>query len=158
MTSVALESVTQSDAVELIRANIESRSHHEPWIQPFTDAGGFEDWFGGLFTGADVGLVARDLQSGGIVGVVNLSQIFRKGFQNAYLDYFGMVSFARRGLMTEAVRLTALHAFDEIGLHRLEANIQLTNLPSIVQRIGFRNDGLSPRYLRINGIWRGHEQ
>jgi [ribosomal protein S5]-alanine N-acetyltransferase len=95
MTSVALDFVTRFDAAELIRANIESRSYHEPWVQPFTDAGGFEDWFGGLFTGANVGLVARDLQSGGIVGVVTLSQIFGKGFQNAFLDYFGMVSFAR---------------------------------------------------------------
>jgi [ribosomal protein S5]-alanine N-acetyltransferase len=92
--------------------------------------------------------------------VMNLSQIVRKGFQNAYLGYYGMITFARRGLMTEAVRLTVSYAFDEIGLHRLEANIQFTNLPSkaLIQRVGFRKEGFSPRYLRINGVWCDHER
>jgi ribosomal-protein-alanine N-acetyltransferase len=102
----------------------------------------------------------RTIQSGGIVGVMNLSQIFRKGFQNAYLGYYGMITFARCGLMTQAVRLTANYAFDEIGLHRLEANVQPANLPSIalMQRVGFRKEGFSPRYLQINGVWCDHER
>ena len=160
MPSIEIKPVTRSDAAELIQANIESRSYHAPWMQPFTDAEGFEEWFDGLFTGAKVGLIARSIQSGGIVGVMNLSQIFRKGFQNAYLGYYGMIAFARRGLMTEAVRLTANYAFDEIGLHRLEANVQPANLPSIalMQRVGFRKEGFSPRYLRINGVWCDHER
>jgi [ribosomal protein S5]-alanine N-acetyltransferase len=144
----------------LIQANIESRSHHAPWVQPFTDAEGLEEWFNGLFTGTNVGLIARSIQSGGLVGVMNLSQIFRKGFQSAYLSYYGMITYARRGLMTEAVRLTANYAFDEIGLHRLEANIQPANLPSkaLIKRVGFRKEGFSPRYLRINGVWCDHER
>jgi [ribosomal protein S5]-alanine N-acetyltransferase len=160
MPSIEIKPVTRSDAAELIQANIESRLHHAPWMQPFTDAEGFEEWFDGLFTGVNVGLIARSIQSGGIVGVMNLSQIFRKGFQNAYLGYYGMITFARRGLMTEAVRLTANYAFDEIGLHRLEANVQPANLPSIalMQRVGFRKEGFSPRYLRINGVWCDHER
>ncbi len=104
--------------------------------------------------------MARDPASGGIVGVTNLSQIVLKGFQNAYLSYYGMAGFAGRGFMTEAVRLTVGHAFGEIGLHRLEANIQPGNLPSIAlaKRAGFRKEGFSPRYLRIDGVWRDHER
>ena len=92
--------------------------------------------------------------------MINLSQIFRKGFQNAYLGYYGMVAFAGRGLMTEAVRLATRYAFDEIGRHRLEANIQPANLASIAlaKRIGFRREGFSPRYLRIGGVWCDHER
>jgi ribosomal-protein-alanine N-acetyltransferase len=84
----------------------------------------------------------------------------RQGFQSVYLGYYGMATFARRGLMTEAVRLTTRYAFDEIGPHRLEANIQPGNAPSIalVQRLGFRKEGFSPRYLRIDGVWCDHER
>jgi ribosomal-protein-alanine N-acetyltransferase len=160
MSTVSIARAARSDADALIAANIASRAYHAPWIQAFTDQAGFDEWFGGLFTGASVGLVARDAHSQGIVGVINLSQIFRKGFQNAYLGYYGMVSFAGRGMMTEAVRLATRYAFDEIGLHRLEANIQPGNLASIalVRRIGFRKEGFSPRYLRIGGVWCDHER
>jgi ribosomal-protein-alanine N-acetyltransferase len=160
MAAVAINPVTRSDGEELIAANIDSRGYHSPWVQPFIDPAGFEDWFNGLSGEANVSLVAREVQSGAIVGVINLSQIFRKGFQNAYLGYYGMAAFAGRGLMTEAVRLAARHAFDEIGLHRLEANIQPGNLPSIalVKRIGFRKEGFSPRYLQISGVWCDHER
>ena len=105
-------------------------------------------------------LVACDGLSGGIVGVFNLSQIFMRGFRNAYLGYYGMVGFARRGMMTEGLRLATQYAFEEVGLHRLEANIQPGNLASIalVRRAGFRKEGFSPRYLRINGVWCDHER
>ena len=51
-------------------------------------------------------------------------------------------------------------AFSRLGLHRLEANIQLDNTRSIalVKRIGFRLEGLSLGYLEIRGQWRDHER
>jgi ribosomal-protein-alanine N-acetyltransferase len=62
--------------------------------------------------------------------------------------------------MTEAVRMTVQHAFEEIGLHRLEANIQPGNVRSIalVERLGFRYEGFSPRYLKIGGVWCDHQR
>ncbi len=92
--------------------------------------------------------------------MITLSQIFRRGFQNAYLGYYGMQAFAGRGLMSAAVRLAVRHAFDVVGLHRLEANIQPGNLASValVRRIGFRREGFSPRYLQVNGVWCDHER
>jgi ribosomal-protein-alanine N-acetyltransferase len=52
------------------------------------------------------------------------------------------------------------YAFGEMKLHRLEANIQPGNLPSIalVRRCGFMKEGLSPKYLRVFGEWRDHER
>jgi len=160
MTSVTLEPVARSDAAHLIQANINSRFYHAPWVRPFTDADGFDAWFSDIGSGVNVGLVARDMQSGSVVGVTNLSQIFRKGFQNAYLGFYGMAGYARQGLMTEAVRLTVNYAFAELGLHRVEANIQPENTPSIalVRRVGFRKEGFSPRYLKIGGVWCDHER
>jgi [ribosomal protein S5]-alanine N-acetyltransferase len=62
--------------------------------------------------------------------------------------------------MTEALRAAVSHAFGDLGLHRLEANIQPGNVASIalVRRLGFQKEGFSPRYLRINGQWRDHER
>ena len=62
--------------------------------------------------------------------------------------------------MTEAVRLTAHYAFDDIGLHRVEANIQPANRASlaIVRRVGFRKEGFSLQYLQIGGVWCDHER
>ena len=62
--------------------------------------------------------------------------------------------------MTEALRLAMRHAFRVLKLHRVEANIQPTNRPSIavVKRLGFRREGYSRRYLKISGRWRDHER
>jgi [ribosomal protein S5]-alanine N-acetyltransferase len=71
-----------------------------------------------------------------------------------------MSSFSRKGLMTEALRAAVDYAFNDLGMHRLEANIQPENRASIalVRRLGFQKEGFSPRYLRINGEWRDHER
>jgi ribosomal-protein-alanine N-acetyltransferase len=123
-SDVKLARVKRTDLDELLQANQESRDYHGRWVQPFTTTAGFEEWYSAQTTGASVGLVARDRESGQIVGVTNLSQIFYRGFQNAYLSYWGMVSFAGTGRMSQAVELTTRYAFEELGLHRLEANIQ----------------------------------
>jgi ribosomal-protein-alanine N-acetyltransferase len=160
MLKISLARVSRGDADELLKANQESRAFHGRWVQPFTTPEGFEEWYAGQVTGASIGLVARDSESGRIVGVTNLSQIFLKGFESAYLSYYGMVSFAGTGGMAQAVKLTTVYAFVELGLHRLEANIQPENARSIrlVKRLGFRKEGFSPRYLRIGGVWCDHER
>ena len=55
---------------------------------------------------------------------------------------------------------TLNYAFGDLKLHRLEANIQPANGPSIrlVQSLGFRLEGLSPKYLKVSGRWRDHER
>ena len=95
-----------------------------------------------------------------LLGSVNLSQIVRRGFQNAYVGYWIGAPYARQGFMTEGLALVINDAFRRLRLHRLEANIQPENIPSkrLVQRLGFRQEGLSPKYLKVGGRWRDHER
>ena len=95
-----------------------------------------------------------------IVGAINLSQIFRKAFQNAYLGYSLGAGDTGKGYMTEAVELVLRFAFKELKLHRVEANVQPENLPSIsvLKRCGFTREGFSRKYLKIGGKWRDHER
>jgi ribosomal-protein-alanine N-acetyltransferase len=62
--------------------------------------------------------------------------------------------------MREGLALVIAHAFGRMKLHRLEANIQPGNIRSVrlVKRLGFKREGLSPRYLKIAGRWRDHER
>lgn len=160
MTLIQLDRVTRADAPELIAANRASQEYHLPWVTSFTDQAGFDNWFARCLTGPNVGLVARERVSRQIVGIININEIVAGAFQSAYIGYYGMSNFSRKGLMTEALRVAVDHAFDDLGLHRLEANIQPENQASIalVRRLGFQKEGYSPRYLRINGEWRDHER
>ena len=157
--SVRIAPVTYEDGPDLIAANRDSVEWHQPWVQTFIDRPGFEDWFDRQDEN-NVSLIARSLKTGAVVGIVSLSQIFRRGFQNAYLSYYGSRAMAGRGMMTDAVRLGVDYAFGELGLHRVEANIQPGNDRSValIRRLGFRLEGFSPRYLYIDGDWRDHQR
>jgi ribosomal-protein-alanine N-acetyltransferase len=93
-----------------------------------------------------------------LAGVYNLSEIVRGAFQNAYLGYYAFAPLAGTGLMRAAMPLVFAHAFDELGLHRLQANVQPENARSraLLEATGWREEGYAPRYLFIDGAWRDH--
>lgn len=159
MSGVRLDRAVPGDAEALLAALAESRDYHVPFGDMFTDRAGFDAWIDRAATGINMPMVAR-ADDGGIVGVVTVSNVVMGALRGAFLGYVGMVGFARRGLMTQAVRLGCRFAFDDLGLHRLEANIQPDNAASIAlaKRVGFRLEGFSPRYLRIRGAWCDHER
>jgi len=160
MPLVSIAPVRRSDAADLIQANIASRDHHAPWVRSFTDLEGFEAWFGQIVTGPKVSLVARSDEASAVVGVFSFNEIVLGAFRSAYLGYYGMAGQSGRGLMTQGLRLAVSYTFDELGLHRIAANIQPDNLASIAlaRRAGFTKEGISRRYLKIEGEWRDHER
>lgn len=96
---------------------------------------------------------------GAIVGRITLSQVFRRAFQNCYLGYFVGEEHNGRGYATAAVRLAVRYAFDELGLHRVQANVMTTNPRSarVLEKAGFRKEGRALRYLQIAGRWEDHD-
>ena len=99
-------------------------------------------------------------EDGELAGVININEIVRDGVQSAYLGYYAFEPHAGRGVMRAGLAEVLRLAFREYGLHRLEANIQPDNARSIglVRSLGFRKEGLSPRYLKLAGRWRDHER
>jgi RimJ/RimL family protein N-acetyltransferase len=99
-------------------------------------------------------------ETGNIAGVFNLNEIVRGFFQSAYLGFYAVEGYAGKGIMSAGLKLVLRQVFTEMELHRLEANIQPENLPSInlVKHNGFQKEGYSPRYLKIDGAWQDHER
>jgi ribosomal-protein-alanine N-acetyltransferase len=76
---------------------------------------------------------------------------------SAHLGYWLDSRLAGRGVMPTAVALATDHAF-AIGLHRIEVNIRPENVASlrVVEKLGFRDEGIRRRLLHIAGEWRDH--
>jgi ribosomal-protein-alanine N-acetyltransferase len=157
---MTINKVSQDDRGDLIAANLASIGLHEPWVYPCRDDSTFLAYLSRCDGDRCEGFVARKWDTGQIIGVINLNEIVRGSFQNAYLGYYGIAGFEGRGLMTEAVGLVLNSAFGYLGLHRIEANIQPENIRSsaLVQRLGFRREGSSRDYLQIGGVWRDHDR
>ena len=99
-----------------------------------------------------------DRSDGAIAGRVALANIVRKAWQNATLGYWVDQARNGRGLATQASRLALAYAFGTAGLHRVQAGVMPRNVRSVrvLEKIGMRYEGLSERYLKINGVWEDH--
>jgi ribosomal-protein-alanine N-acetyltransferase len=158
--SVFLRSPLPSDAEEFVTLNRASLRLHRRLVTPPLNQKQFDEFIERCHRSDVESFFICRIEDGAIAGLINLSQIFRRGFQNAYLGYHIGEPFAGRGYMTEAIDLVLLHAFGTLKLHRLEANIQPGNVASIslVKRAGFVREGYSKKYLKISGQWRDHER
>ena len=157
---VGIRRPSEADAAEFVALMQASAALHEPWGAYPTTIERFEQYLRRRALPDQEGFLVCDRESGAIAGVININSIVRGIFQSGYLGYYVGQAFARRGYMTEGLRLVIGYAFAELKLHRLESNIQPANVASIalVRKLGFRYEGFSPRYLRINGEWRDHER
>jgi [ribosomal protein S5]-alanine N-acetyltransferase len=157
---VYLRRPRESDRDEFLRAARASRDLHRPWVYAPETSGQFDAYLLRCRMESERCFLVCRRDDDAIVGVFNLSQIAYGFFQSAYLGYYAFEPHAGLGLMGEGLELVLRHAFRELKLHRLEANIQPGNDASkrLVERAGFRYEGYSPRYLKIGGRWRDHER
>ena len=96
--------------------------------------------------------------SGELVGQLNVSSITYGSVSSATLGYWVVQRAAGRGITPTAVALATDHCFFELGLHRMEICIRPENAASlrVVEKLGFRYEGLRRRYIHIDGDWRDH--
>jgi ribosomal-protein-alanine N-acetyltransferase len=157
---VHLREVDYADRDEFLVLVHESRELHHPWAYPPERSDQFDELVARARREDVVTLLGCRDEDGAMFGVFTISQIVRGAFQSAYLGYYGHARYANQGYMRAALELVLDHAFGPLALHRIEANIQPGNGPSVAlaRGAGFRLEGFSPRYLLIGGRWRDHER
>lgn len=93
-----------------------------------------------------------------LVGGATLSRVQRGVAMSCSLGYWVGRPHARRGHTSAAVRRLVRFAFDDLGLHRVEAACQPDNTPSrsLLKKVGFTEEGAARAYLKIDGEWKDH--
>ena len=164
---IALRAFAPGDVSELTALRVRNRDFLGPW-EPrrsdgfFTEAGqraeierDRQEW------SADrtyaFAIIERD--SSIMRGRIALANVVRGAWENATLGYFVDEAAGGRGYATEAVSLALDFAFGPCRLHRVQAAVMPKNARSrrVLEKNGFRHEGFSPRYLRLDGDWRDHD-
>lgn len=150
----------QSDAEEFIAATQVSRSLHQPWLDAPDTPVRFAAYLDRAAGDDQAAYLLRHHLCGALIGYVNVNNIVRGGFQSGFPGYCAFASHPGQGLMTRGLEAVLGLVFGELGLHRVEANIQPGNRRSIrlARRLGFEREGFSPGYLMVGGQWRAHER
>ncbi len=149
-----------ADRHNFAKAMKTSADLHQPWVSAPTTELGFRRYIKRVNGDIDDGFLVLRHDDDAIVGVVNLNVIVYAALCSAYMGYYAVSEHSGQGYMKEGMMQVINLAFSELGLHRLEANIQPENTSSLalVQSLGFQREGYSPRYLKISNEWRDHER
>ena len=100
-------------------------------------------------------IVRRD---GALLGAITMDNIRRGPAQSATIGYWIGETYARNGYMREAIGVLVHHAFTTLDLSRIEAACLPENAASrgVLEKSGFKYEGVAQSYLQINGRWRNH--
>jgi ribosomal-protein-alanine N-acetyltransferase len=95
---------------------------------------------------------------GELAGQLNVSSITWGSLSSATIGYWVAERFAGKSVTPTAVALATDYCFSQLGLHRIEICIRPENAPSlrVVEKLGFRYEGLRRRFIHIDGDWRDH--
>ncbi len=162
-TGIVLRAIRNRDARALDRELMINR----PWLREWqaTNPNGFSfgeprSWIRGLLSQAKAGtgiplIIEVD---GELVGQLNVWALAYGSLSSAQIGYWIAERAAGKGVTTTAVAMATDYCFSELGLHRMEICIRPENASSlrIVDKLGFRYEGLRRRYIHINGDWRDH--
>lgn len=163
---VVLRPPRPSDYVAWASLREESRDYLQPWEPAWAE----DDLTRAAFR-RRLGVYAREMEQGtawplfvfdpadeALLGAITLSNIRRGVAETGTLGYWIGRPYAGRGVGTAAVRAMLAHAFGSLGLHRVEAACVPTNHAShrVLEKAGFRQEGVARAYLKINGRWADH--
>lgn len=163
---VYIRAVDEADGDAFFHYLIDNRRFLEPWEptrprEHFT-RGGYEGVIRAALADARADRAYRfgiyENESAALVGQLSLSNVSRGAWQNATLGYSVGRDHTNKGFATDGVKLALRFAFDHARLHRVQAGALPRNTASIkvLEKAGFRHEGESVRYLKINGVWEDH--
>ena len=147
---------------------LEVRAANVDWLSPWeatpprmtTDRVGFRSMVRSLRAQAGQGTVLPFVVTydDRLVGQLTVGGITWGSLCSAHIGYWVDSRVAGQGVMPTAVALATDHAFQGMGLHRIEVNIRPENTASlrVVEKLGFRDEGVRLRLLHIAGDWRDH--
>lgn len=95
---------------------------------------------------------------GRLAGQLTVAGIVRGSLNSGFVGYWVDSAVAGREVIPTSLALAVDHCFGEVGLHRIEVNIRPDNVASrrVVEKLGFRAEGIRQRYLHIDGAYRDH--
>lgn len=164
---VALRPVRLRDGGAWSAIRIRDRAHLEPWEPSmpgtWSQRHSSAEWPGRwmlLRSAARRGaaLPFAITVEGRLAGHVMIGNVVREPLLSGYVGYWCDQRLTGRGVTTAAVALAVDHCFGPVGLHRLEATVRPENAASrrVLEKLGFREEGLFRRYLDVAGAWRDH--
>ncbi|WP_433466152.1 GNAT family N-acetyltransferase [Spirillospora sp. CA-128828] len=159
-TRVTVRPVAAEDGAAFVVLARQSLRLHRHLIYAPTTATEFGRYLARFDGVAAVGFVVRLNGSGELAGLVNINDISWTPERRGFLGFGGFAATSGHGYVGEAVRLVVRYAFEDLGLDRLEADVQPVNAASrkVVERAGFRLVASPPKAIRIDGEWRDHER
>jgi [ribosomal protein S5]-alanine N-acetyltransferase len=160
-----LRPLASADAQAMCDLRLRNREFFRPWEPLAKDShftlsaqrraieGSLDEWAAGREYG--FGIFDTEAQ---LVGRIRLTAVYRAAWQNANVGYYVDRERNGRGFATEAVGLVTRFAFDQAGLHRVQAAVMPHNVASVrvLEKNGFRREGVALRYLHIAGTWEDH--
>lgn len=154
-----------SDRAEFCAMRTRSLRRLRPWEpKPPRGKGSADDFFTRLLSFRR-STISRKLllclaENGAIAGVCSLNEIVRGALQGCFAGWWIGDPYEGYGYMREGLSLLLEHAFLDLRLHRVEANIRPENVRSkrTAEAVGFAREGYSPKYLQIDGEWCDHER
>ena len=162
---LALRNLTPENTEEMLDYYIRNEEHLRQY-EPTRDSGfytyegqkeilteSFRQFIDG--TSIDLGIFKDEK----LIGKIKLSNIVYGILRNAFVGYSIDKEHQGKGYMKEAINTVCSYAFEEMGLHRLEASTLMDNSRSqgVLKACGFNELGISEKYLYINGEWRDHK-
>ena len=162
---LALRNLTPENTEEMLDYCIRNEEHLRQY-EPTRDSGfytyegqkeilteSFRQYIAG--TSIDLGIFKDEK----LIGKIKLSNIVYGILRNAFVGYSIDKEHQGKGYMKEALNTVCSYAFEEMGLHRLEASTLMENSRSqgVLKACGFNELGISEKYLYINGEWRDHK-
>jgi [ribosomal protein S5]-alanine N-acetyltransferase len=161
--SLTLRPIRARDARPLERVLLDNRGWLRRWEATYPGGGSIIDTrasIRNLTAHARAGTALPFIMEwdGELVGQLNVSSITHGSLSSASIGYWVAKDMAGRGITPAAVAIATDHCFLTLRLHRMEICIRPENGPSlrVVEKLGFRYEGLRRRFIHIDGDWRDH--